>query len=369
MKVVFCLDSLGIGGAEKSTLDNLSHFSKETEPILVYFYSNHALKKEFERVGIRVVQIPISSMLSKWTAIFRLYRFLKKENPDVVVSSIMTADLITRMAVFFSRHRLVGTFINDTYSDVRIEEMKKNKLYFKFRVVWFMDRITSCIPSYWISNAVSISETNAKALHINRQKIKVINRGRDTARMKPWQPPTDHSYFRFIFLGRLMERKGINELLDAFSLLLKTHPNVRLDIVGGGQYMEHVKSRIAELQINEAVVLHGSVPNGWSLFYNAHCFVFPSWYEGFSGTLIEASILGMPIICSDIPMNKEAVNEQQAVFFPVKDVSALYQAMLSMVSSYDDASNNRFAMREQAIREYDINVIASKYEAFLRSII
>lgn len=368
MKVIFCMDSMGLGGAEKSTLDILSHFSKDTDKTLVYFFPNHTLREGFEKSGVRLHAIPFTSQLAALRCIYRLYRFLRSEKPDVVVSSIMTADLITRISAWCAGVPLVGTFINDTYSDIRLAELRDSGVYWKFKWVWWMDRFTAGIPRYWISNARAIAESNARALRLPPGRIRVIHRGRDTSVMQAWSPPSSGTPFRFVFLGRLMKRKGLDELLEAFARLRRTHRDVRLDIIGDGEYAEPVQSQIQTLALGDSVVMHGAVPGGWRLFYEAHCFVFPSWYEGFSGTLVEAMILGIPTICSDISMNLEAVDASRALIFPVRDPEALCRCMRQMMEQYPEQVQRGANARTRAVDTYDIHHIALQYESFLREV-
>ena len=61
MKIIFTIDSLLIGGTEKSTLDILTHFSKKTEYKVIYFYPNFDLKESFEKAGIPILYIPLKN--------------------------------------------------------------------------------------------------------------------------------------------------------------------------------------------------------------------------------------------------------------------------------------------------------------------
>jgi glycosyltransferase involved in cell wall biosynthesis len=110
------------------------------------------------------------------------------------------------------------------------------------------------------------------------------------------------------------------------------------------------------------------VPNGWKKLYEAHCFVFPSWYEGFSGALIEAMMAGIPIIASDISMNLEAVDKETALIYKVKSVNELAAHMETMITSYPNMIEMGKRARAVASGRFDIKVIAAEYESFLHSV-
>jgi len=370
MKVFFTLDSLAMGGTERSTLDIVSHFSKDTDVRVIYFYPGDDLKAAYLKAGISLLHLPVKGRRNFISGIRQLIRLIKKEKPDIMVSSISRADIITRIAGRLTKTPVIGTFVNDTYGASRIAEQKARNTYLKFLYSWFIDKRTSRIPKYWVSNCNSIATSNKTALGIRDHKIKVIYRGRDTTQFAEWQSPATPPPFQFVFVGRLMERKGLQELLMAFHQLRKKHPEIRLDIYGSGAYGKWMLEYIQENQLDDVVIMHGAVINGFKKLYEAHCFLFPSWYEGFSGALVEAMLAGIPIIASDITMNREAVTpDQTALVFPVKDEHALLQRMEQMMLHYQDMISMGKRARNEALQRFDIQVIASQYEQFLKSVI
>jgi glycosyltransferase involved in cell wall biosynthesis len=369
MKVLFTLDSLANAGTEKSTLDIISHFSKQVEAKVIYFYPGDDLRPEYEKAGIPVYFADLKGKRSLFSGTRHLRKLIQQEKPDLVVSSIMRANLISRFASVLTGVPVIGTFVNDSYGEIRVEEFRRKKQYAKFRFFWLLDKFTSGIPVYWISNAISIAKSNARALGIGKQKIKVIYRGRETSLFPPWQPLPVNETFRFVFIGRLLQRKGLEELMEAFKWVKVKHPHARIDIYGEGLFRKKLEAKVAELRLEDSVILHGKVMNGWKKLYDAHCFVFPSWYEGFSGSLVEAMVAGIPIIASDIPMNLEAVDTGTALICRVKDVGELAAAMEKMILNYGEMTEMGKRARKVASDRFDIRRIASEYEQFLMNVV
>ena len=300
-----------------------------------------------------------------------MIKLIRKVKPDLVVSSLAKSDLMTRIACLITGTTVISTFLNDTYGETRLNEQKQKKMYLKFLYGFMLDKLTSFIPKFWISNSKSIALSNAKVLGLKLKKIKVIYRGRDSNLFHEWQqPPLINSKMKFVFVGRLIERKGLLEMVEVFNILKDTHPNIQLDIYGEGDFQATLKKYIDHHNLQNIIKLNGSVVNGWKKIYEAHCFLFPSWYEGFSGSLVEAMMSGIPIVASDIEMNKEAITDiETGLLFKVKDKQEFLEKVFKMIEHYPDMILMGKRARKEAIERFDINVIAKQYEGFLKSVV
>jgi glycosyltransferase involved in cell wall biosynthesis len=218
----------------------------------------------------------------------------------------------------------------------------------------------------WISNSRCIGENNAKKLGLSMKNIHVVYRGRDSQSFPCWQQPR-LSVFRFVCIGRLYEKKGYPELLEAFAQVHKIYPHTELEIYGEGSYRSEMEKSIQSLQMTSHIHLKGNVPGAWKKLYESHCFVFPSRFEGFSGALVEAMMTGIPIISSDIPMNMEAVaHKKTALVHQLKNANDLADKMKTMVSNYAEMMEMGNRAREESFARFDIRVIAGQYEQLLR---
>lgn len=255
---------------------------------------------------------------------------------------------------------LVGTLVSDSYSEQRTSHFSfSRKLAFRF--FQKLDRWTSEIPVRWIANSVSIKNSNAQVLKIDPMSIEVVYRGRDVHAFMPWQSPTMPP-FRFVFVGRLLETKGLRELVESFAQLSAAQESVQLDIYGDGPFRRELELLINNYKITDKVIMHGRVPNAWQQLYACHCFVFPSWYEGFSGALVEAMMTGVPIIASNIPMNLEAIADgKTAHVFQVRDAQDLLQKMQETINNYQAAINMGIQARFVAYERFDQKNISRQY--------
>ncbi len=368
MKVFFTMDALINAGTEKSVLDIAGNLSPATEVKVIYFYPRHDLKLAFEAAGVPLKFMNLSGKRSFLQGIKKLKKILKEEKPDVVVSSILRANLISRIACKLTNTKLVGTFISDSYSAERQTSFSFKRKTGSYFFYW-IDRITSGIPVAWISNSKSIKESNCRFLKVDPDIVKVIYRGRDPGKFKKYDMIQSTGVFKFVFIGRLLQTKGLVELVEAFKIVSEKFPAVILDIYGEGSYRKQITQKISSLGLSEKIIIHGAVANGWEKLYDADCFVFPSWYEGFSGSLVEAMMVGVPIIASDIPMNLEAVTDKKtALVHLVKDQHDIATQMIAVIDNYNAMLEMGMRAREEAIKRFDIKVIAKEYENFISDV-
>ena len=405
MKILFTQDALFNAGAERSHLEILSRFSEEVDVGFVYFYPKHDLRKAYDRAGIRLFFLDIPESYHFILAVRKLVKLIRQEKPNLLVSSLWRADIITRIASWITGVPLIGTLVNDSYAPIAWTDKKG----IKYKIVYWLDRLTAGIPVHWIANAQTLADSHVKTLGIDRDKISVVYRGRpvpiiarnviapargggsdakQSSSVKTDSPATvgiavTDPIRNFISYGRLLERKGFQDAIRAFDKVLQTYPDCTLIIFGEGPFRKELELLVQDLGLQDSVFLPGKLPNpmevllnGYSPMPTVHCsllttdyFLFPSWYEGFSGALVEAMMVGIPIIASDIPMKLEAVTDQKtALVFPVQDINDLAKQMLWAIENHDAMKALGRNAKEVAEDRFDIENVAKEYEERLLNI-
>lgn len=147
--------------------------------------------------------------------------------------------------------------------------------------------------------------------------------------------PVDDNLIRFLFIGRVMREKGIDELLKAVENLQQQYANIRLDIVGWCE--EDYELKLKELQKQGLVRFYGFQRDVKPYIRQAHVFVLPSYHEGMANTLLESAAMGRPLITSNIHGCLEAVVEGENGFLcEVRNVESLEQQMRRFINlSYE----------------------------------
>ena len=149
----------------------------------------------------------------------------------------------------------------------------------------------------------------------------------------PYQSYPQEGPVRFLFVGRVMREKGVDELFAAAKRMKQEYGNgVEFHIVGS--FEEGYKPLMDELEKAGVVKYHGYQSDMKHFYGMANCVVLPSYHEGMSNVLLEAAASGRPLITSDIPGCREAVEDGVSGYLcPAKDANALYGAMQRVSSA------------------------------------
>lgn len=181
----------------------------------------------------------------------------------------------------------------------------------------------------------------------------------DIYQEKPY--PSEEGGIRFLYLGRIMREKGMDELFPAMERLKKEYgEKVQFDFVGF--FEDDYKEIVEEMNRKGIIHFYGFQENPQLYYEAAHCVVLPSWHEGMSNVLLEGAATGRALICSDIPGCREAVADGKTGFLAtVKDRESLYQAIKAFL---DLSSEQREEMghrgRTRIERNFDRKRVVDK---------
>ena len=138
--------------------------------------------------------------------------------------------------------------------------------------------------------------------------------------------PSPHS---LIYLGRLEEYKGIRELIAGFSQVAEKFPEAKLHIYGTGPLSDYCQKHSSS-----QIIYHGFTDESLRKIAESEIFILPSYIEGLSLSLIDATMLGKAIITTNIDGNPEVVEDQRnGLLIPAKDSDALAQAIEKLLSN------------------------------------
>ncbi len=162
---------------------------------------------------------------------------------------------------------------------------------------------------------------------IQRERTYVLHgAGVDLEKFPYLEYPKDDNCTRFLFVGRVMQEKGIDELFAAMRMLRQDGENCHLDILGG--FDEDYSEKIKKCETEGWLTYHGYQSDVRPFIANCHCFVLPSWHEGMANTNLENAASGRPVITSNIHGCMEAVEDGVSGYLcEIKNGENLYQTM------------------------------------------
>lgn len=187
-----------------------------------------------------------------------------------------------------------------------------------------------------------------------REKITVLPGAGINLERYPLTPYPENDRVRFLYLGRIMKEKGIDELFAAMRRLhSELGDKVILDLVGF--FDDDYEAEVQSLVGDGIAVFHGFQTEPTPYYAAADCVVLPSYHEGLSNVLLEAAAIGRPVITSDIHGCKETVDSGvSGLLCRVKDAEDLYQKMLQMANmSRPERERMGLAARQKVEREFD----------------
>lgn len=171
-----------------------------------------------------------------------------------------------------------------------------------------------------------------------------------------------------LFVGRLVEGKGVDILLRALPAVLASQPDAMLTLVGGGPERVRLASLAQQLGIELRVIFEGPVAHASlaAFFRRAALLALPSREEGFGLVLVEALGCGCPIVASDLPAIRNLLQDGQAGrLFRIGDVDALSQALTELLANGDARMALAEQGRQHVLPRHDWSIAARRYASML----
>lgn len=352
--ILFLIDGLQIGGAERSLLLLCQHL-KDFLPIVLVISDSIALKPAFENSGIQieVVSLPRNYRFSQHAKTIK--PLVDSLNPAIIHSSLFHADMTLRY-LETSAKKVTG-LVSAMYSEGRLNQLPWITRQ-KVKILNYWDSWTHSKIDLFIANSATIRDHYLGKVGNHSEKVKVIFRGRQ---IETSQEPIARKQNQLVYVGRLIPSKGLDTAIRAFKSLSHHYSDLRFLIAGEGPEREKLNRLIQKLGLEGKVILLGQVKDVLLLLLESSIFIFPTHYEGLPGALIEAMMAKIPIICSDIPENRECVDDSMCLFHRVGDPRDLQLQMEKALhlTDWDKRTQRAFDYAEE---HFEITKIASRYE-------
>lgn len=317
----------------------LPDLSKQYEVILLSS-PGIELEESADKYGVRKIVVQMKRHISLWhdlISLFRLIFIFLKERPVMVHSITPKAGMLCMIAAWVTRvpvrvHTFTG-LVFPTASGL------------KRKILMATDWLTCACATHIIPEGEGVKNDLLKN-DITKKPIKVLGHGnvrgidiekfdRRAEVMELALKIRKNDVFTYLFVGRIVKDKGINELCQAMEKLAGFSP-VRLFLVGDYEdNLDPISSKSREIiENNPSIEMVGLKYDDELLAYYAaaDCFVLPSYREGFPNTVLEAGAMGLPSIVTDINGSREIIIQgENGVIVPSLDAEALYKAMLDMM--------------------------------------
>ncbi|MBT8276521.1 MAG: glycosyltransferase family 4 protein [Bacteroidia bacterium] len=317
--------------------------------------------------GVKTFYLPLTRKITPLTdikCVIKLYRFLKKEKPLIVHTHTPKAGIVGMMAAAMAKVPLRM----HTVAGLPLLEARG----LKRKILNTVEKWTYRYATHVYPNSNGLEKIILNENFCNESKLRVLGNGssngidstyfsrdhfsEDSIQAKKAEIGISKDDIVFIFVGRIVADKGINELVAAFKQLVQEHSAVSLLLVGPFEDELDPVSDTSRKEIvsNNKIFTTGYLEDIRIYLALSDVLAFPSYREGFPNVVMQAGAMGLPCIVSDINgCNEIIVEGENGLIIAVKDLNELHSAMKKMVE--DEILRNKLKLkaRHHIISRYD----------------
>ena len=280
--------------------------------------------------GIKVIVLPMKRAISLHNdivSLFRMILLLIKQRPIIIHSHTPKAGFISMFAAWITKvpirlHTVAGLPMT-------------SKKGIERNILKFVEIITYKFATKIYSNSRGLKLFLIQENMIKEEKIKILGNGStngiDLKYFKPQNSKSnDNKKFRFIFIGRLVGDKGVNELITVFERLNKKINSLSLYLIGEQEKeLDPLSNKtIKIIKNNKSIKSFGYVNDIRNILSSSNCLVLPSHREGFPNVLLQAMAMNIPAITTDINGCNEIIKDSiNGVLIRPKNFVDLYNSM------------------------------------------
>ncbi|WP_026934177.1 glycosyltransferase family 4 protein [Christiangramia echinicola] len=364
---------------EKLLEGQLSYMNDHYEVIAV-----SAEKNRLENYGknnkVRTFWVEMTRAITPWKdlkSLWRFYNFLKREKPFIIHSHTPKAGIIGMLA-----GKMAGVPVRlHTVAGLPLLEVKGTKR----KLLDAVEKLTYRLATRVYPNSFELKKIILQLKYAEEAKLRVLGEGSSNGIDTTYFQPSLFSKkdnidlkselgipgkdFIFIFVGRLVREKGINELVRAFIKLQSDRPNSSLLLVGPfEQDLDPLDKEVFRIiEENPKIFTTGYQQDVRPFFSIADVLTFPSYREGFPNVVMQANAMNLPAIVTNINGCNEIVEEGvNGVIIPVKNESKILQSMRRLMDDRELCSMLAHNARELIQKKYERtrfwNILLKEYK-------
>jgi len=368
------IHDLRAGGAETTLLVELKQLRERGFDVSVGIIAeDKALAPLFESAGIPVFDLGSGSHLARGR---RLLHILRRERPDLIEAILFWPNIVVRPLARVLGIKVVTQLANEEYGPVQRRESRFGAV--GVFLAQMADLLTSRFANHFRAVAMGVETTMSRRLLLRKSKVSVIHIARDiTAVGRRTEERrqaarsllgVDDDTFVIMTTGRHDAQKNQVIAVRAVSELCEKRSNVVFLVAGRtGHATPAIEEEIRKSAAAIDVRLLGERADVFELLCAADCYLMPSLWEGFSGAVVEAMALELPLVLSDIPSMQE-VTQGRAWFFAPNDPQQCAK-LLESVASGNYPHDLVSECRHRAESELDIHSITTQLETTYRHIV
>ena len=320
--------------------------------------------EKLEATGVRHVALDALTRSTKPTqdvaAFAQISRALRELRPDILHTHNPKPGILGRIAGRITGVPLIVNTQHGLYAQPGDRRRRRWPVYAS-------ERLAASFGDLELVQNPEDVDTLVEQLHVPSDKVRLLGNGVDLGRFDPAEVPSDargrlrrewgiaDDEMLCLMVGRLVQEKGVVELLEAAHLLHQRGVRARLVVVGPVEpdKSDAIDATTIGRALAEGVVMTGTRTDMPECYAAADVFVTASWREGIPRSAMEAAVMGLPAVATNIRGNRQVVVDEETGFLvPVRDAQSL-SAAIERLSDAGLRDRLAVAARERAVVEFD----------------
>lgn len=356
-RVLWLIDGLGHGGAERMTLSIMEKFDRQQFDLRVcalQIKQENPIAKALERIGIPVDLVSIPNLRHP-ANLPKIVNYIRQQKPHIIHTQLEFANVLGNLAATLLGIPSVSTLHT-------LEAPEKGTAYWRNQLDWISLRhFCSCV----IAVSESARNYHMKYGKIPNKRIITIYNGIDLSIFAPLRKNVriekrkslnvPDNTFLFLTVAVLREPKGIQYMLQALPQIIASMPNAHYLIVGDGNYGKTLKKMVKDLQIENHVTFAGQRADIPEILAASDVFVLPTLTDALPTVLIEAMAAQKAIVASNVGGVPEIVADRiNGILLPPANIQELANSCMKIAQDQDRREAMENAGLEIAREKFDI---------------
>lgn len=314
------------------------------------------------QMGCRFIETPFNRRGKNPFADLKLFftyvDLLRTERPDVVFTYTIKPNVYGGLSC-----RMLGIphFANMTGLGDGLESdgLLQKILVFLHRIAFKKSKVVFC------QNAAILGFLKKHRI-ADKQCCIIPGSGVNLERFPFCEYPAATEPLRLIYVGRMLEAKGMVELFEAADMIRKKYPHVGLSAVGDIE--ADFKDTLTRINVNQQIEILPAMEDVRPMMRMCHALINPAHYEGMSNVMLEAAAIGRPLIATAVPGHVEILEEGvNGTLCRPYDAGSLAEAMERFIAApYEEKSQMGLASRKKVEAQFDRKIVVSAYQEELQ---
>jgi glycosyltransferase involved in cell wall biosynthesis len=361
MKVLVLANfGMGLYNFRKELLEELI---KQGHEVFISLPNDEYVPKLID-IGCEFVNTPLerrgTNPFTDLKLLFNYIKIIKRIKPDIVLTYTIKPNVYGGIACAVTKTPYISN-ITGLGTSIEVEGL--------------IQKVTLMLYRFGLKKASTVffqNETNQKFFIDNRIVIKnsrlIPGSGVNLEKHRYEEYPSSDTV-RFLFIGRIMKAKGIDELLEAAQHVKREYPNAQFELIGGCE--EDYSEKLEKLENHKIIKYHGQQADVHSFIKKSHATILPSYHEGLANVLLESASTGRPVLASKVPGCIETFEDGLTGFgFEVRSVDDLIKAIRKIINlTHEQRRAMGMAGRKKIENEFDRNIVINAYLKEINNIV